>query len=481
MPGACVLAVDVGSSAVRAAVYDADGRAIPASEVRHEYRPSPAGEAHGDALMRLTVRSISASLRASRREIAGVGFSTFWHGLVAADADGRALTPVYLWSDTRSAAAAESLRARVDAEAVRQRTGCPIHASYWPAKLAWLREERPDLWRRRVLWLSFGDLLFQRLFGRAGSSVSMASGTGLFTLDGGSWDGELMRELHVDLESLPPVAESDLGLAPEYGRRWPQLAGVPWFHALGDGALANVGSGCTTPARRAVTVGTSAALRVMDRTPARTPIPAGLWRYRLDAARTVTGGALSSGGNVREWLVRTLAIGDGDSERTVRTTRPAAHGLTVLPHLAGERGLGYAGHAFGAIAGLTLTTTPEQIAQAGLESVAIELARVNRRLDEAAPRARTLVASGGAVLASPAWMQMLADATGVPVAAGRAREASCRGAALFVLERLGLAKPAALYLGATRVFRPRRAAAAAFAAATARQEELYRALMATRG
>src|SRR5579884_213979 len=107
------------------------------------------------------------------------GISTFWHGLVAADAEGRTLTPLVLWPDPRSWRAAEDLARRLDPETVRRRTGCTLHASYWPASLVWSKEARPDLWRRPVRWMGFGALLCWRLFGRPGTSLSMASGTGL--------------------------------------------------------------------------------------------------------------------------------------------------------------------------------------------------------------------------------------------------------------------------------------------------------------
>jgi gluconokinase len=447
------------------------------TEVRHPYT-TRAGEADADALLRLSARSLTEVLEAAGTKaagrIAGVGVSTFWHGLLGADDAARALTPVLLWGDTRSAEASERLRARLDAEAVRQRTGCPIHSSYWPAKLAWVREVRPELWKRPVRWISLGDLFFQRLFGRLGTSLSMASGTGLFQLDGMRWDRELLDVLGVSETGLPPIAESERALLPRHRRAWPALADVPWFHALGDGALANLGSQCTAPSRRAVTIGTSAAMRVMHPSGAGAAVPQGLWRYRLDGSRLVTGGALSSGGNLREWLESTLRVGGAGLEGRLRSMPAAAHGLTVLPHLAGERAPGYAAHAFGAVAGLTISTTAEEILQAGLESVAIELAGIGRRLDDVAPRAARLVASGGAILSSPAWMQMVADATGRPVVQG-VREASSRGAALYVLGRLGLGKGVGAETG--RVYRPRAAAGRAFAAASDRQEVLYKTLI----
>jgi gluconokinase len=268
-------------------------------------------------------------------------------------------------------------------------------------------------------------------------------------------------------------------LTAAYARRWPALAAVPWMLALGDGALANLGSGCITPKRRALTIGTSGALRVMHPAP-RGPLPAGLWCYRLDAGRLVTGGALSNGGNLHAWLLETLRVNADGLEGRLRRMMPAAHGLTFLPHLAGERSLGYAPHAFGAIAGLTSATRPDEIARAGLEAVAIECARVNRRLDEVFPGASRLVASGAALLSSQAWMQMMADAIGRPVGAGKTKEASARGAAIFALEALELGDIADFDPGVGRMFVAHQAATRVYRRAQAGQEALYRALITDR-
>jgi gluconokinase len=431
-------------------------------------------------LVALVSRAVSEVLTlagpAKANRMVAVGLSTFWHGLVVADLDGRALTPVYLWSDSRSAQATAKLRKTLDAEQIRLRTGCPIHPSYWPSKLAWLRAMRPDLWKRPVRWLSIGDLLYWRLFGRLGTSVSMASGTGLFRLDDCQWDTELLAELRISTDSLPPVARMERKLAGAHARQWPALAGVPWFHAVGDGALANLGSGCITPNRRALTIGTSGAIRLMHRARHRR-LPEGLWRYRLDADRLVTGGALSNGGNLHAWLVETLRLDGAGLEARLRRMAPTAHGLTFLPHLAGERSLGYAPHAFGAISGLTSATRPEDIARAGLEAVAIECSRINRRLDGVAPGTSRLVASGAAILSSKAWLQMMADAIGRRVVVGSTREASSRGAAVFALESLGLATAEELDPGAGGTFTPNGAATRAYRKAERRQEALYRALI----
>jgi gluconokinase len=471
--GRYVATIDVGSSSVRAMLWDFKGSEGRGLEVQRGYRA--ANEIDADRLARQVVRSLVELIRLAgprrAQAIAAVGVSTFWHGLVAADESKHALTPVYLWSDVRSSSAAEGLRERIDADAVWRRTGCPLHASYWPAKMAWLRETRPDLWRRPVRWLSFGDLLFWRLFGRLGTSLSMASGTGLLRLDDCRWDEELLGELRIEPRTLPPLAKAERGLAPAYARVVPQLADKPWVHAAGDGALANLGSGCTSRADRAITIGTSAALRVMHG-PSTAILPRGLWRYRLDESRLVTGGALSNGGNLRDWLLTNLRTGTGFPHAA-----PGAHGLTFLPHLFGERGLGYAAGAFGAVAGLTSASSADDIAQAAYEAVAVQLAQIDGKLDEILPGARRLVASGAALLNSPAWMQMIADAVGRPIAASRVREASSRGAALFAMESLGIARPGATRSMMLKVFTPRRKNATAYREIEARQAALYQALI----
>jgi gluconokinase len=483
--GGAVLALDVGTSSVRALLYDRRARPLPGAAVRLPHRPRIArdgtAEVDPERLMGLVHRDLDELLRRAPPRLSGpiegVGVSTFWHSLVAADAEGRTLTPLVLWPDPRSWRAAKDLARRLDPETVRRRTGCTPHASYWPASLAWSKEARPDLWRRPVRWMGFGDLLCWRLFGRPGTSLSMASGAGLLRLGDGRWDEKLLAELELDPGTLPPLAETESGLLLEFAARWPRLARVPWLHAAGDGALANLGSGCVDPTQRALTIGTSGALRTMYTGPPMPP-PPGLWCYRLDAARPVVGGALSNGGDLRAWMseVRNL---DRRLEERLRRHRPGGHGLVFLPLLAGERSPGDAPHASGAVVGLTLATTAEDLAQAGLEAIAIAFARVDRRMDEVLPAPRRLVASGAALFESPAWMQVMADAIGRPVAAGGAEEASCRGAALFALERLEPGEAPPLDPGVTATFEPDQSSHGAYERLWRRQEALHELLVAS--
>lgn len=448
-----MLAVDVGTSSVRAILHDERGRPVRGASAHAPYAP----RVHVDGTAEVPVRGLVALVEecmdrvlAGRSEaIAAVGLSTFWHGLVGMRG-GRPVTPVLLWSDSRSWRQAVRLRSELDAEAVRQRTGCPIHPSYWPAKLAWahaagIRAER---------WCSFGDLLQQRWFGDLRTSVSMASGTGLRRLREPAWDAALLDHLELAAAALPEVADGPARLPRRLARRWPALAGADFLPAAGDGALANLGSDCAEGGRRALTVGTSGALRaITTRVPAH--LPPGLWCYRLDARRWVLGGSFSNGGNVHAWLLQTLRVTSAELERRLERARAGDHGLAFLPLLAGERSPGFAPRATGALAGLTLATTAADIAAAAMEALAVDVAVVDERLDEVAGRASLVVGSGAALAGSPGLAQAMADATGRRLLVADNPEASARGAALLALEHLGI-RPAVPARPAGRTFVPRR-------------------------
>jgi gluconokinase len=345
-----------------------------------------------------------------------------------------------MWADSRAARDAAALRAAVDETALHARTGCHLHASYWPAKLRWLARARPDTLARVARWGSFGEYLELTLFGDAATSVSMASGTGLFDVDAGRWDGEALALARVEAPRLFPVIERHVGrsgLRAPWSARWPALRAVPWFPAVGDGAASNVGSDCVTPDRIALNVGTSAALRVVPARPG--PVPPGLWRYAIDRAQPLVGGATSEGGNVFAWCRDILRLPDDAAlERALAGRTPDVHGLTVLPFLAGERSPGWRDDRRALIAGLSLHTDALDIVHAALEAVALRLALVYRLLAPLAAGPHAVIASGGAITRSRTWTQMLADAFGHPIRWSAEREATSRGAAVLALDALAI-------------------------------------------
>ena len=480
------LAIDAGTSSTRAMIFDRHGVAVPGliAQTPIELTMTDDGGVEGDAdaLVAVVVGVIDRVLALAgplAGEIGAVGTSCFWHSLLGVDADGRPATPVYSWADDRSAAAVDALRGEIDERAMHDRTGCVIHTSYWPAKLRWLKETRPQLWAAAgTRWLGYGEYLLSRFTGSAACSVAMASGTGLLDQNRADWDAPLLAHLDLDRARLPELIDRDEALPallPEWARRWPALAGGRWFPSVGDGACNNVGSGCVTPARIALSVGTSGVMRVVVRA-GRLAIPPQVWCYRLDRQRFILGGALSNGGVVADWLRGALLL-PPDAAARVAALPPDAHGLTILPFWAGQRTPDWDPRATAAILGLTLDTDPLDILRAGLEAVGLRFALVHELLRPVAASDYQIVVSGGALGHWPVWPQIIADALGHHLVASAEPEASARGAALLALAGLGVLPdlevvPVAL----AQEYTPDPAAHAMYARARARLERTHDAI-----
>ena len=478
-----ILALDVGTSSIRAIGYDALGRPLPGVDGRVGCEPTPTpdggSELDPEELVAATASAIDRCVASAPGPPAAVGASVFWHSLLALDADGRPLTSIITWADTRSAGAAEALRARLDEAAVHARTGAPLHSTFFPAKLTWLREAMPDVFARAATWCGFAEYLLLRFTGRLRASVSMASGTGLLDQRAGAWDTGMLDACGIGPGRLPPIDDAPLiGLAPEWRARWPTLGDAPWLPAAGDGACSNLGTDCSGPERIALNVGTSAALRLV--TPAPRAVPWGLWHYRVDARRHLIGGATSEGGNVLAWARRTLALPGDDAalDAALAAVAPDSHGLIALPFLAGERSPGWRGDARAALAGISLATTAPQILRALMEAVACRLAAVYDRLAPVASPGHAVIASGGALGHSHVWTQIMADALAVPIEVLPGIEASSRGAALLALGALGCPAPPPEPSGTLVRPDPRRCDI--YAAARARQSRLYDSIVGPR-
>jgi gluconokinase len=452
--GPWILAVDIGTSSARAGWIDGAGTPLSAEVARAEYAWSALAddgmETDAEALLARCAGVIDEALRTGRAAgiaPAAVAIAAFWHGIVGIGGDGRALTPLYGWGDGRARAAADALRARVDEARVHARTGCFVHEVYPAAKLVWLRGAAGDSLPPASTWAGIGELLALRWFGETRTSASMASGTGLMDLRRCAWDAEMLAAAGIAADALPPIGDTPFrGLLPEWARRWPELADVPWYPALGDGACASLGSGAAGR-RVGLTVGTSAALRVLH--DAEPVVPAGLWCYRLDGRRTVAGRALSNGGSVFAWLRRTLLLPPAEElEARLAAMAPASHGLTVVPRLLPERPPRPAGAETGMIAGMTQATGPAEIARAWLEAAAFAMADALDAVEAAFGPADEVVAGGGALHASRAWAGIVADALGRPMRLSPHEESTMRGAALLALERLSATRDAVAFAAA---------------------------------
>lgn len=492
MSSPLILALDIGTTSTRALLFDEDGRTLPdcVAQVANTLQTTADGGATFDAnqLMQNVIAVIDQCLAMAgprAQQIAAVASDTFVSNVLGVSTAGEPVTPIFTYADTRNADDTEQLRSELGEAALaasHDRTGCLLHTSYLPSRFRWLARTHPNWLEGSVYWLSFGEYLYWKLLGKRMASYSVAAWTGLLNRHTLTWDEEWLAHLPLSVEQLSPLGDVDTplqGLLPPWAERWPTLKDVPWLPTIGDGAAANIGSGCDTPQRIALTIGTTGAMRVVL-PPAISTVPAGLWLYRVTRERGLLGGATTEGGNLFAWLRESLQLPPSDQlEKELASRVPAAHGLTVLPFVAGERAPGWKGSARASLVGFTLNTRPLDIMQAALEGVAYRFSiiydRISPHLGEGN---RQIIASGGGLLRSPAWLQIMADVLNQPIIALAEHELTSRGVALLALEQLGsIEHPGTLAIETGHTYLPNAERHERHQNAIAQQIEIYDRLL----
>lgn len=474
-----VLAIDVGSTGTRGGVYDASGRPVAGMrhKVTHAFTVAPDGTSEIDpdqvtAEVAQVVDAVTAEAALGTR-IAGVAMDTFAASLIAVDGDGRALTACLTYADSRCAEEVATLRQELDEHAVHDRTGTRIHTSYHAPRLRWFARTDPATFAAAAGWWSLGEYVYRRLIGVNATGTSTAAWTGLLDRRTGELDPELLEATGVRPEQFSPVHDLADTVEPAVAARWPALSGARWFPVITDGFASNVGAGATDPTVMAASTATSGALRVLLPRPAE-PLPFGMWNYRVDAGRTLLGGALNDVGRAFSWASATLRL-DGDLD-DVLTAPPSARTPLVLPYLTGERAPHWAGDAQATITGITAATDGTAMFRGTVEGIALTYARVVEELGPAAPEAVELVASGRVSKDQPDWLQILADALQRPVTHVTLRRSTLRGTALLALDVLAPEVPrASRPTGAT--YEPVEDHAAHYAERADRFAQVYDALV----
>ncbi len=445
--GPLVLALDVGSTGTRGGLFDAASRPVDGHrfKVRHQFTTATDGTSTIDAdqIVAEIVQVIETVCRKWRDSkgkaaIAGVGIDTFASSLVGVSGGGTAITPCITYADARCADQVVELRGEVDEAVVQQRTGTRIHTSYLLARFRWLAAEHPKLWRKATRWLSLSEYVHLKLTGTTAAGTSVAAWTGLLDRRTADWDPILLSLAGASAEQLSPVQHPDqplTGLTNQQlgAKTWAMLAEAHWTPGISDGHASNVGAGGTDPSSAVIAAATSGAMRVMvDHVP--DEVGSGLWCYRVDAQRSIVGGALNDVGRAVSWLESTVQLPDADALAALLRQDPDPDIPLVLPFLSGERSTGWAGRARAIITGLGAAHDGAALARGMFEGIALSYARVAAQLRAVAGSPQQILASGRISADLPDLLPVLADAVQAPITPVVIKRSTLHGTALVTLD-----------------------------------------------
>lgn len=435
-----VLAMDIGSTSTRAALYDALARPVKGRTARadHAFREGADGTSEVDADQMVTeiadviTRATDGLPQGSVRAVA---MDTFASSLVCVDAQGNALTPCITYADTRSAPQLAQLRGELDESAVHQAVGTRLHTSYHPPRLLWLARTAPEVVARTVRYVSLGEYILTRLAGVEAAATSTMAWTGMLNRHTGDLDADLLSATGTRREQFGPIVDPDQpahATLPGVDGRWPALRGALWFPAIPDGYASNIGVGATSAGTVALSAATSGAMRVIvPGTPE--VLPAGLWAYRVSRDESIVGGALNDVGRVMTWLELTMAPVEPHQLDVALRGNPVPGIPLVLPFLTGERATGWAGNARAVLTGVSAATGALDMWRGAVEGVAISYARIFEQLHSIDPDIERILASGGVTQHYGATMDVVAQALGFPVHVIDMKRMTMRGTAMMAL------------------------------------------------
>lgn len=445
-PPEVVLAVDIGTSGARAFTYD-ERYAIQASAGAGIETISGPGGSSTQAW-----DQVRSAVSACIREVAGRSAAPVAALVLSGTAsclapawlghqgEGR-IDEVILWSDTRASAEQAEIDAIAASPGSYQRTLCPAHVSYWPAKLRWLERHHPGP-LASARFAAAKDHFFELITGRRWTDPMTAASTGVFDSERWCWDAELLAGSGVSAGQLPEVraATAQAPLRADAAAELGLPSGLPVVLGGMDGPLAQLGAAGLSDDIATCTAGTSIAVRA--KVAARTPDPARrLWCYPISPDQWVIGGAGSNGGNILNWVAKLIGeparVGDVLREALARPGDPS---LVFLPYLNGERSPLWRDDLRGAIVGLASHHGPADVARAALDGVAGAVQELAAAVEACVGEPAEVRLTGG-LLADDRWAQLITDALGIATSVPEPTEATATGAAVLGWIALGQPEP----------------------------------------
>lgn len=429
-----VLAIDQGTTSSKALLVDASGRVV-ASAARplsiHSPRPGWVEQDASELWASVADAVGEVLLDHTGSELLGVAISNQRETVVAWDSDsGEPLGPAISWQDQRGDALCRRLATGPNSELVRTRSGLELGSMFSASKVAWFLEQHPGRAGTRIGTVD--SWLVDRL--TAGevyaTEAGNASRTLLYDIAGQSWSQALGDLFGVDTARLAPVLPSvgPWGVA----RGVPGLPdGTPILAVLGDSHAALYGHRALAPDRMAVgkaTYGTgSSVMMPVDAPSVRVGgISTTLAWQAPETLWALEGNILYSGAGL-DWLARLLGLSPGAEFSAVAETAAGSRGVVFVPALNGLGAPWWASSAVGTLTGLTGSTTPAEVAFAGIEAVAHQICDVVDAMDP--QRLQPAIHAGGGAARSKLLMQTQADLLGRTVLRSSIPDVSALGAA----------------------------------------------------
>jgi len=448
------LALDLGTSSVKAAIIDQTGSMLGAGSMDYEllYLADNSVEARPQDYWTACVEAIRLAVQMaqirdnSRIDVAGLGLCCQGETMLCLDNEGEPIGNAIVWLDNRAEAEAKLIGYAIPADEIYARTGQIESIATWPAaKILWLRNHDFKRFQKTSHFVLLGDWIASRLSGTLGAEISLQSSSLLLDIRKREWWPDVLSVVGIDATRLAPLVATGERLGGLTQRAAIELdlpEGIPVIAGTLDQVAAALGAGNICPGSITEMTGTVLALAttIEGEFPSHS---AGLPIFlHTSPGRYCALPYIQTGGAVLQWLQKALRPAGSEPVdynalvSEAASVPPGAEGVTFIPHLAGEAFPEFDLQARAAIVGLTLRHGRAHIVRAALEAVAYSLRQAIERMAEVGVRPDEIVSLGGAA-ANDVWRQIKADVCGLPIRRIACPEASLLGVAMLIAVAVG--------------------------------------------
>jgi xylulokinase len=454
--GGLLLGIDVGTSRVKAALFDKGGKLVGfgCSGGYSFDSPNPGWSQMDPELWwegtREAIRNACGETGRSPADVAAVGLSVLFPSFIPLDPDGKALYPAILYNDQRSGAQIRGILERIPRDEYQAIIGnVLVPGNCAVSGIAWLREEEPEVYRRAATLGFTNTYVLSRFTGAAWTDTTTASVSGLADIrTPWRWSAELCERLSIDPARLPPIrgpAEVAGGVSGEAAAQTGLRAGTPVVCGCGDAVASGFGGGFLKRGTAVYTSGSTDCVVVSTDAPAddRRWVTFGFEPHRSWGAI----GASTSSGTSVEWFLRAVLIA-GNARRTesqnggcvdryaemldlVSSCEAGSGGVIFVPYLQGERTPVWDPHERGMFVGLTPRASLSTLARAVFEGTAFALRHIIESVDNVSPVPVGEILAVGGGTKNALWNRIKADVLQLPLKVLEFQETGSLGAALL--------------------------------------------------
>ena len=439
-----VLALDVGTSAVKAVLFDTTGRSVGVAQQECGLEKPAPGRVEIDPeiywqAVQSTITTLLKDSGVDPGDIPAMGITSQGETLIPVDRDGNVLRKALSWLDNRAVREAEAIAAAFDIEEVYRITGQQEIVPGWTAsKILWLRNHEPEVFQKTAKFLLVEDYIIHKLTGRYVTDHALVPSTLYYDLTADDWWDGMLDFLGISRAQLPELqssGENGLPLTAQIGIDPHALV----FTAPIDQIAGAVGAGNSSPGMVAETTGTAMAIsaccakRVYD--PQRR---VGVYRHAMPGAYVLRPW-IPTAGMILRWFRDELGGGLSFDElaNEAKQVPVGSEGLVLLPHFSGAVCPQVNPFAKGVLYGLSLGHTRGHIVRAIMESVAFILKENLEMLQALGVETETVCSIGGGAQ-SDLWLQIKADVLNRKICTTETREATCLGVAVLAAVGVGI-------------------------------------------